>query len=103
MNDDEALARAAQNVEATGKARYTEKHWNQAIGAIGRALPPNVAAADVVREALRQPDPAAALYNAGKEVLAARASEFDHEAEAAYSAMRRDEREAHYASKGRVR
>jgi hypothetical protein len=101
MSDDDLNAKA-QNLETEGERRYGE-HWKQAIGAIGRSLPPSVNAADVVRGALKQVDPAAALFDCGRECLIAQASEGNHEAEAIYSKIRAEEREAHYARKGRVR
>jgi hypothetical protein len=96
---DEATAK---RLEEDGQRRFGD-HWNQAIGAIGGALPPSVNAGDVVRGALREADPARALFDCGRECLIAQATEGDHDAERVYSAMRQKEREAHWASKGRVR
>jgi hypothetical protein len=103
MSDDDLNAKA-QNLETEGKQRYGE-HWNRAIGAIGRAIPPNsgVSAADVVKGALRQADPAAALFEAGKEVLIAEASDGNTDSERAYSAWRAHAREEHLRSRGRMR
>jgi hypothetical protein len=103
MSDDDLNAKA-QNLETEGERRYGE-HWKQAIGAIGRSIPPNsgVSATDVVKGALRQPDPAAALFDCGRECLIAQASDGDRDAEVAYSKWRSETREAHLRSRFRMR
>jgi hypothetical protein len=101
MNDDEALARKAQEIENTGVGRYGEKSWRQSIAAISRV--PGINTTEVVREVAKQADPAGYLFAAGREVLINEATNGDGDAERIYSQMRREEREAHWASKGRVR
>ena len=108
-NDDEALARAAQAVEEDGKRRFGEEGWGQSLAAIGKALAavqkdnPDVTAGTVVQAAMRRPDPAGALFTAGREALIGQATEGDHDAERAYSAMRQKEREEHLRARGRMR
>jgi hypothetical protein len=104
---DEALDRAAQAVEADGKRRFGEEGWGQSLAAIGKALAavqkenPDVTAGVVVKEAMRRPDPAGALFLAGREALIGQASEGDHDSENAYSKIRQREREEYRRSKGR--
>lgn len=108
-NDDEAFARASQAVEEDGKRRFGDEGWSQSLGAIGKALAavqkenPDVTPGRVVQEAMKRPDPAAALYYAGREALIGFASEGDHDAEVAYSKIRAQEREEHLKSRHRMR
>ena len=102
-DDDEVLNRRAADLEATGKARYGEKHWGLALGGLKRACAlVGVNPAEAVKAALAQPDSEALLYNVGKEALIREASDGNHDSESQYADMRRAEREAHFARKGRV-
>jgi hypothetical protein len=109
MSDDEALARASQAVEEDGKRRFGDEGWSQSLGAIGKALAavqkdnPGVTAGTVVQAAMQRPDPAGALFTAGREALIGQASEGDHDAEVAYSKIRQREREEHLRARGRMR
>lgn len=100
---DEVLNRRAADLEASGKAKYGEKHWGLALGGLKRAcVSVGVNPAEAVKAALAQSNSETLLYNVGREALIREASDGDHDAEAAYSDMRRAEREAHFARRGRV-
>jgi hypothetical protein len=100
MDDAEALAAKAKDMEETGKARYGEG-WGQAIAAISRNIPRDVSGADVLKEVLKRPDPAGLLFAAGREALISEASEGNHDSEMTYSKIRAQEREAYRISRGR--
>jgi hypothetical protein len=100
MDDAEALAAKAKDMEETGKQRYGE-HWGQAISAISRNMPRDVNGADVLKEVLKRPDPAGLLFAAGREALIAEASEGNFDSERTYAKMRQEEREAYRISRGR--
>lgn len=99
MSDDDLNARAAE-VEKTGVAKYTEPFWRSAIGAVGRAAGDKLTP-DVMRQVLGRVDAADALYNAGKEVLASEASDFNADSERVYSEIRNSERRQYAISRGR--
>ena len=100
---DEALSRRAADLERLGRDKYGEKHWGLALGGLKRACASvGVNPAEAVKAALAQGDAEALLYNVGREALIREASDGNHDSEAAYSDMRRAEREAHFARKGRV-
>lgn len=105
MSDDaEALARKAAAVKAEGERRYGE-HFSNSIAAVDRAVAaaPGLDASEVLRAALRQPDPPASIFSAGVELLANEASSGNGESEAQYSAWRAEQREKHLQAKGRMR
>jgi hypothetical protein len=99
---DPALAQKAQDIEITGKARYGD-NWPVMVDAISRVLPKTVNPIEVVRAAAATDDPARTIAAAGKEALAAMASDGNREAETAYSKIRSEERTAYRRSRGLIR
>ena len=67
---DEVLNRRAADLEASGKAKYGEKHWGLALGGLKRAcVSVGVNPAEAVKAALAQSDSETLLYNVGREAL----------------------------------
>jgi hypothetical protein len=102
QNDDEAIAKAAADVEADGKRRFGD-NWPDLIGAVSKLMPAGTNPADVLRIAIRSGDAAGAFERAGHEALAELASNGDREAEMAFSKMRSKQRAAYRRSRGLTR
>lgn len=74
---DEVLNRRAADLEASGKAKYGEKHWGLALGGLKRAcVSVGVNPAEAVKAALAQSNSETLLYNVGREALQKRRQRF---------------------------
>ena len=104
MNEnDEQIARAAKEVNDNGVRRFGQDRWSQSVAAFSKSLPRHISGAEAVKAACTQPDPAGAVFAAGRDALINQATNGDDEAEQIYSAMRAEERQAYRISKGKVR
>jgi hypothetical protein len=106
MNDtaNDAFVKQAENLEATGKARYGE-NWPVFVSAIDRALPKTIDRGQVVKAALATEDGAASIAGAGREALLSLTTSENRaiarESEAAYVAIQQAERDAFKKARGR--
>jgi hypothetical protein len=99
---DDALAKKLSAIEKNGETRFGKDGWDTAIAAVGRLTPKGIPP-EQMRAIADSDDPAGFLMNAGRHQLMDEASNGSKEAEAAYTALRHKEREAHARSKGRIR
>lgn len=99
MTDDE-LEKRAKAVTQEGVARFGQDDWQKMLSAVHRANPGGIAP-EAMGQVLAQANAVELLSVAGREILIREASDGDRASDAAYSAIRQKEREAHRRLKGR--
>lgn len=99
--NDEALKARAVDVQADGVARFGERDWGIAVGALSRCGLKPEHIARVISEAATVSDATNVLMAGGRDRLIAEASDGDRQAQNAYAEMRERERAAYRLSKGR--